>query len=237
MARERRTTPIVTAMSDSAELGLVFEDAGGLSGFGAQQQASVRFGSSDTIQALAALGILGSQWRDMSQFTLAMVLAASSDSGATAESLSQSLVAAVDALLGVTEDQFLTSLTEDDHQRLVASLDKLIDIVDENENHFLAPLMDFISKLIEKPEEEPNMTDLRLPGRGLRTVSNADEPEYTPAQLSLIKSQYQDPAERQMAESSLPGRGLRAASNVDEPEYTPAQLSLIKSQYQDPAEK
>ena len=81
------------------------------------------------------------------------------------------------------------------------------------------------------------MTDLRLPGRGLRAAYNPDEPEYTPAQLSLIKSQYQDPAEKQMAESSLPGRGLRAAYNVDGPEYTPAQLSLIKSQYQDPAEK
>lgn len=33
MSRERRTTPIVTAMSDSTELGLAFEDAGGLSGY------------------------------------------------------------------------------------------------------------------------------------------------------------------------------------------------------------
>ena len=160
---------------------------------------------------------------------------------ATAERPSQSLVAAVDALVGVTEDHFLTSLTEDDHQRLVASLDKLLDIVGENENHFLVPLMDFIDNLIEKHEEKPNKTGLRLPGRGFRTTSNTDEPEYTPAQLDLINSQYQDPAQDavslQMAGASPPGRGLRTASNADELEYTPAQLDLINSQYQDPAEK
>ncbi len=247
MARERQTTPIATARLNSAELGLAFEDAGGLSGFGAQKQATVRFGSSSMLegskmlQSLAALGILGSQWRDMYQFSLAMVLAASSDSGATAESPSQSLVAAVDALVSVNEEQFLTSLTEDDHQRLVASLDKLLDLVGENENHFLVPLMDFIDNLIEKNEEKPNMTDLRLLGRGLRTASNTDEPEYTPAQLDLINSQYQDSAQDAVAlqrdGATSPGRMLRTASNADEPEYTPAQLDLINSQYQEPAEK
>lgn len=90
----------------------------------------------------------------------------------------------------------LTTLTENDYQELVAALDKLIDVVDEDENHFLAPLMEFIGNLIEKYEEEVGMTASRPPGRGLRAAYNADEPEYTPAQLNLIKSQRQNPTER-----------------------------------------
>ncbi len=75
-----------------------------------------------------------------------------------------------------------------------------------------------------------------LPGRGLRMAYDADEPEYTPDQLNLIKSQYQnsdqDPTAMQMTGARSPGRGLRTAYDADEPEYTPDQLNLIKSQYQ-----
>ena len=53
--------------------------------------------------------------------------------------------------------------------------------------------LDFISHYIVsaatargiQDKEEPNMTDLRSPGRGLRSAYNTDEPEYTPAQLDL----------------------------------------------------
>ena len=205
------------------------ENAGSLSGFGDQKQISLRLGlapihqSYETLMSLATLGF----------FAAASLL--------KPDSAAQSLAATVDALIGIDEEQFLASLTDDDYERLVASLDKLIDVVGENENHHLAPLKDFIGKLIEKYKEEPDMTESRLPGRGLRSAYNADEPEYTPAQLDLIKSQYQNPTQDapaiQMTGSHPPGRGLRSAYNTDEPEYTPAQLDLIKSQYQNPAER
>ena len=204
------------------------ENAGGLSGFGAQKQISLRLGvapihqSYETLLSLATLGIF------------AAVSLLKPDSAA------QSLAATVDALIGTNEEQFLASLTDDDYERLVESLDKLINVVGENENHLLAPLVDFIGKLIEKYKEEPDMTESRLPGRGLRSAYNADEPEYTPAQLDLINSQYQNPAQGtaalQMTGERPPGRGLRSAYNADEPEYTPAQLDLINSQYQNPAQ-
>jgi hypothetical protein len=140
----------------------------------------------------------------------------------------------VDTLVNITEDQLLTTLTKNDYQELVAVLDKLIDVVGEDENHFLAPLMEFIGNLIEKYKGEVDMTASRPPGRGLRAAYNADEPEYTTAQLNLIKSQRQNPTVRQRTASRPPGRGLRAAYSVDEPEYTTAQLNLIKSQRQNP---
>jgi HTH-type transcriptional regulator/antitoxin HigA len=50
--------------------------------------------------------------------------------------------------------------TEEEYQRLVALLDGLIDEVGENESHPLASLMEVISILIEKYEDErvPELT-------------------------------------------------------------------------------
>jgi HTH-type transcriptional regulator/antitoxin HigA len=44
--------------------------------------------------------------------------------------------------------------TEEEYQRLVALLDGLIDEVGENESHPLASLMEVVSILIEKYEDE-----------------------------------------------------------------------------------
>ena len=193
--------------------------------FGVQEQAPVKFSSpsmqqrSETTASAASLRFYAT--REVNRF--------------------QMLIAAVDTLVNITEDQLLTTLTENDYQELVAALDKLIDFVGEDENHFLAPLMEFIGNLIEKYKGEVDITASRPPGRGLRAAYNADEPEYTPAQLDLIKSQYQNPAQDapaiQLTGSRPPGRGLRAAYNADEPEYTQAQLNLIKSQRQNPTER
>ena len=171
MSRERRMTPTVVAMSDSTELGLAFEDDDGLSGFGAQKQASVRFGSSDTIQALAALGILGSQWQDIVQCFGDVIHISLDPSGGKPESPAQSLAAVVDVLVDVNEDQFRTSLTEKDRQKLVAAIGKLRDIIGTERKHFLIPLIDFIDNLIENREEEPGMETrkLRRPRRSRRT--------------------------------------------------------------------
>ena len=50
---------------------------------------------------------------------------------------------------------------ESKYQRLVAILDDLIDVVGEDEDHPLASLMEVISVLIEKYEEEhvPELTE------------------------------------------------------------------------------
>ena len=147
---------------------------------GAQEQAPVKFSSSpiqqssETTASAAALRFYAT--RKVNRFQL--------------------LIAAVDTLVNITEDQLLTTLTENDYQELVAALDKLIDVVGEDENHFLAPLVEFIGNLIKKYKGEVDMTASRPPGRGLRAAHNADEPEYTPAQLNLIKSQRQNPTER-----------------------------------------
>lgn len=177
MARERQTTPIVAPTAASAELGLALEDAGGPSGFGSQKQASVKFGSSSTfhnseiIQARTAQGILGSQWQDIVQCFGDVIHISLDPSGGKPESPAQSLAAVVDVLVDVNEDQFRTSLTEKDRQRLVVAIGKLRDIIGTERKHFLIPLIDFIDNLIENREEEPGMETrkLRRPKRSRRT--------------------------------------------------------------------
>ena len=227
----------------STELDIAFEDAGGLSPAGYQKPASVRFGSSqgsqgfETIMSLAALGVSGAQWRGTAQFALAMLLGTLSDSETKVSSPSQLLAATVDTLVEINEDQFLTSLTDEDHQRLVAALDKLIDVVGEDESHFLAPLMHFIGNLIEKYEEQSTMTNwtessdaeetkternanLRLPVRGLEAAYSNDEPEYTLDMLISINPDYAGLDENGEVSVRLPARGLEAAYDDDDPEYT-----------------
>ena len=77
---------------------------------------------------------------------------------------SQPLVAAVENLIevvGVNETKIFSQLTEQDYQELVRILDDLIDVIGEDENHILAAIMDFISILIEKYENEnvPELID------------------------------------------------------------------------------
>ena len=47
-----------------------------------------------------------------------------------------------------------TELTAKDYEMLTTMLDDLIDVVGENENHVLAPLMDLIGDLIETYENK-----------------------------------------------------------------------------------
>ena len=230
------------------------EDAGGLSSAGYQKQASVRFGSSpvpqgfETIMALAALGISGAQWRGTAQFTSAMLLGALSDSEAKASSPSQLIAATVDTLVEANEDQFLASLTDVDRQQLIASLDKLIDVVGENENHFLAPLMNFIGNLIEKYEEQSTMENrtesvdrketeterdasMRLPVRGLEAAYGDDEPEYTLDMLTSVNPDYAGFDGNGKVSMRLPVRGLEAAYGDDEPEYTLDMLISVNPEH------
>ena len=72
---------------------------------------------------------------------------------------SQSLVTVVEALVeivGESVNQLAASLTIDDCQRLAAARDKLINVVDKNENHFLTALIDFITNIIKNHEKESN---------------------------------------------------------------------------------
>ena len=156
----------------------------------------------------------------------------------------QLLVAAVDALANVTEDQLLNTLTGNDYQELVVALDKLIDVVGESENHFLAPLMHFIGNLIAKYEEQSTITNwtepsdaeetkiernasLRLPVRGLEAAYNNDEPEYTLDMLTEVNPDYAGLDENGEVSLRLPARGLEAAYGDDEPEYTLDMLTSV----------
>ena len=213
MSTNKQQTPQVPPTVDRVELDIAFEDAGGLSALGPQKQAPIRFDSSstlqgsDTIMSLAALGIFGAQWRNTAQFALTMLLASLGNSDAKADRPSQLLAATVDTLVGVPENQFLDALTEDDYQRFVASLDKLIDVVGEDETHPFAPLMNFIGNLIEKYEEQSTMgnqteslnreeaktdldSDMRVPVRGLEAAYGDDEPEYTLDMLTEVNPDH-----------------------------------------------
>ena len=250
MSTDKQRTPQAPPMADRVESDIAFEDAGGLSGFGSQKQAPVRFDSSltlqgsDTIMSLATLGIFGAQWRNTAQFALTMLLASLGNSDAKADSPSQLLAATVDTLVGVPEDQFLDALTEDDYQRFVASLDKLIDVVGEDETHPFAPLMNFIGNLIEKYEEQSTManwteslnreeantdldSDMRLPVRGLEAAYGDDEPEYTLDMLIEVNPDYAGLDENGKVSLRVPVRGLEAAYGDDEPEYTLDMLTEV----------
>ena len=87
------------------------------------------------------------------------LLAALSTFTAKVKSSSQSLVVVVDTLVEIVsedEEHLTASLTTEDYQRLATARDKLIDAVGANENHFLTPLIDFITNLIRIREEESN---------------------------------------------------------------------------------
>ena len=240
MSTDRQRTLQVQRMADRVESDIAFEDAGGLSALSPQKQAPVRF---DSLSA-AALGIFGAaQWRNNTQFAL-MLLASLSNSNVKADSPSQLLAATVDTLVGVSEEQFLDSLTEEDRQRFVTSLDKLIDVVGENETHPLAPLMNFIGNLIEKCEENFDMkeeleaelnTGLRSPAYGLETAYDNDESEYTLDMLSAVNSDYEDASEKWGYGLSLPDSSPEEASN--DAEYTLDMLSAVNSDYEDASEK
>ena len=254
MSTDKQRPPQTTPTSDPVELDIAFEDAGGLSALGPQKQAPIRFDSSstlhgsDTIMSLARLGIFGAQWRNTAQFALTLLFASLGNSDAKADSPSQSLATIVDTLVGAPEDQFLDALTEEDYQRFVASLDKLIDVVGEDETHPLAPLMHFISNLIEKYEEQSTMANwteplnaeeaktelrsgMRLPVRGLAAAYGDDEPEYTRDMLISVNPDYAGLDENGKVRMRLPARGLAAAYGDDEPEYTLDMLISVNPEY------
>ena len=107
----------------------------------------------------------------------------------------QSLVAAVDKLISLTEGQFLAPLKAEDYQNLTAARDKLINAIGTNENHPLTPLMHFMDNLIEKCKEDSNVKILNETLDTERRVADADavfkphRPEKTgrPANLPRLK--------------------------------------------------
>ena len=71
-------------------------------------------------------------------------------SASASVSVSESLAATVQTLVRLNEEEFLTSLTPEDRGQLAAALEALRSVVGEEENHLLAPLMDFIANLVER---------------------------------------------------------------------------------------
>ncbi len=124
----------------------------------------------------------------------------------------QSLAVTVRLLVNIVtrnEFQILSSLTDEDYQCFLTSLDRLIDVVGEDENHLFAPLMHFIGRFIEKFEEQSDSTDweesldieevkndwrsgIPLPVQGLEAAYSDDETEYTLDMLIEENPDYED---------------------------------------------
>ena len=216
MVGERQIGPRVELMEDPVELDFSLEDAGELSGFGSQAPAPVVFGSSskhhipNRIEEFFAGPLMGQEADSEPDSELPVPRQPLKEPEST-----QSPVAAVAALVnavGENEDQLFASLTGGNYQQLVAVLDRLIEVVGENKDHFLAPLMDFVGKLIEKYQEESDMTiSNAAPLSGLATAYGENEPEYT-LDMLINKNPHYKPG------TSV--SGLAAAYGEDEPEYT-----------------
>ena len=182
MSTDRQYIPQARPIADRVESDMSFEDAGGLSLLGFQKQASVKFSSprmlmeDEAVLSPETLGVFVNQWQKTDQFDLKMLLGSLSVSDTKANSPTQLLVAIVDTLINVTEDTFASALTDDDHQRLVESHAKLSDVIGENENHLLAPLMDFIGNLIKDPEEKSGMS-IQNPRRQRKVDRSASRPD------------------------------------------------------------
>ena len=209
MAGERQIDSHVELMEDPVELDLSLEDAGELSGFGAQASASVVFGSPSKHHVPNRIEeIFGPLIKPEPD--------PEPDPEPPRQPLdTQSLVAVLAVLVdavGENEDQLFASLTGGNYQQLVEVLDRLIEVVGENEDHFLAPLMDFVGKLIEKYQEESDMTTSNtVHMSGLAAAYGEDEPEYT---LDMLINENPD------YEQGTSVSGLAAAYGEDEPEYT-----------------
>ena len=70
---------------------------------------------------------------------------------------SRSFTTALDVLKGTVDkcqDNSIKTLTENDYEQLVVLLGELMDIVQDNETHLLAPLMEFVFGLIENYEHK-----------------------------------------------------------------------------------
>ena len=69
----------------------------------------------------------------------------------------RSLATALDILNDAVikcQNNSITALTENDYEQLIVLLGGLTDIVRDDENHFLIPLMEFVVMLIENYEHE-----------------------------------------------------------------------------------
>lgn len=64
--------------------------------------------------------------------------------------------------IGKCQDNTIVALTENDYEQLVILLGELMDVVRDDENHLLAPLMQFVFGLIENYEHKhiPELAEL-----------------------------------------------------------------------------
>ncbi len=64
--------------------------------------------------------------------------------------------------IGKCQDNTIVALTENDYEQLIVLLGELTDVVRDDENHLLAPLMQFVFGLIENYERKhvPELAEL-----------------------------------------------------------------------------
>lgn len=137
---ETQSAPRHKSTIDPEMLRSAFENINEYPPFESQKQAPVKFESSPMLQdfdLLAALSVFVAKAGGSSRYLVGVV-----------EGLAE--------IVSENEDHLVASLTIDDYQRLAAARDKLINVVGEDENHFLTPLIDFITNLIRNCDQESN---------------------------------------------------------------------------------
>ncbi len=68
--------------------------------------------------------------------------------------------------------------------------------------------------------EEKQISETRMPARGLEGAYGNDEPEYTLDTLISANPKYEGTVKECCPEARVPARGLEGAYGNDEPEYT-----------------
>ena len=126
------------------------------------------------------------------------------------------LAAIANTFIRVDEDTFFASVTSDDYEQLIATLDALIGVVGEDKNHLLVPLMEFIGNLVEK----------------CQAVYGEDELKYTPDMLISLNPDAEESNAKWSTGAPSSAHGLEAAYGEDEPEYTPDMLIAINPDYE-----
>ena len=142
-------------------VGRAFEDTSGYPTLEFPEQAPVRFDSS-----LAFRGFDSPE-----AFSVFVVKTAR-----TSQSFAAAVEMLVSIIIGENGDGLFSSLTTEDYRRFTVARDKLIDVVGEDENHLLTPLINFIGNLIKIHDEESNpstQTDL--------SSQETDVPEHVDA--------------------------------------------------------
>ena len=153
------------------------------------------------------------------------------------ETLSQSIATIVETLIvliGEDKSRLSSSLTADDYQRLTATRDRLIDLVGEDGNNLLRPLLIFIDNLIKNYDGESNLPirrHYRLTRRPEQVGRPANRPRVKLADLLPQKIQNNEDNEDVNVSSFKPHRPEQVGRPANRPRVKLADLLLKEAEH------